>query len=108
MTKHMSKQPSKYKQHVSQVIAAEQLMREGTEIPAGKNVSFVFTDTANKRFDRRVRAEQLIERGVNPDVKRYLLLLYASAANLLGFKGYTTESVYDAVRGYGTKSLMDY
>ena len=108
VTKHMSKQPSKYKQHVSQVIAAEQLMREGREVPAGKNVSFVFTDTANKRFDRRVRAEQLIERGVNLDVKRYLLLLYASAANLLGSAGYTTESVYDAVRGYNIKSLTDY
>ncbi len=108
VTKHLSKQPGKYKQHVSQVIAAEQLMREGAVVPAGKNVSFLFTDTANKRSDRRVRAEQLIERGLKPDTKKYLLLLYASAANLLGFAGYTPESVYDAVRGYNTKSLTEY
>ena len=75
---------------------------------AGKNVSFVFTDVTNKRFERRVRAEQLIERGVNPDVKRYLLLLYASAANLLAFAGYTQQSVYDAVRGYNSKSITEY
>jgi DNA polymerase elongation subunit (family B) len=108
VTKHLSKQPGKYKQHVSQVIAAEQLSREGAEVPAGRNVRFLFTDAANKRFERRVRAEQLIEEGENPDVKRYLLLLYASAVGLLGFAGYTTESVYDAVRGYGKKTLMEY
>lgn len=108
VTKHMSKQPGKYKQHVSQVIAAEQLRREGMEVPAGKNVSFLFTDAANKRFERRVRAEQLIEKGVKPDIKRYLLLLYSSAANLLNFAGYDTTSVYDMVRGYGNKTLMEY
>jgi DNA polymerase elongation subunit (family B) len=108
VTKHLSKNPKKYKQRVSQVIAAEQLMREGAEIHAGKNVRFLFTDAENKRYARRVRAEQLIEQGVNADTKKYLLLLYASAANLLSFAGYTAESVYDAVRGYGHKSLMNY
>jgi DNA polymerase-2 len=108
VTKHMSRATSKYKQHVSQVIAAEQLIREGAQVPAGTNVSFIFTDAANKRFDRRVRAEQLIEHGINPDVKRYLLLLYDSAVNLLGFTGYTAESVYDAVIGYKGKNLTDF
>jgi DNA polymerase, archaea type len=108
VTKHLSKQPNKYKQYVSQVIAAEQLASEGTQVPAGRNVSFLFTDADNKRFDRRVRAEQLIERGVNADVKKYLLLLYASAANLLGFAGVTEKTVYDAVRGYGYRTLEPY
>ena len=108
VTKHMSRATSKYKQHVSQVIAAEQLIREGAQVPAGTNVSFIFTDAANKRFDRRVRAEQLIEHGINPDVKRYLLLLYDSAVNLLGFTGCTAESVYDAVIGYKGKNLTDF
>ena len=100
VTKRLSKHPSRYKQRVSQVIAAEQLMKEGAEVRAGKNVKFLFTDAKNKRYRRRVRAEQLIERGVNPDVKRYLLLLYASAAGLVSFAGYTTEKVYESVRGY--------
>jgi DNA polymerase-2 len=100
VTKHMSKNPRKYKQHVSQVIAAEQLMREGAEVHAGKNIRFLFTDAENKRYDRRVKAEQLMEAGVNADTKKYLLLLYTSAASLLSFAGYTMESVYDAVRGY--------
>jgi DNA polymerase elongation subunit (family B) len=100
ITKRLSKHPSRYKQKVSQVIAAEQLMKEGAEVHAGKNVRFLFTDAKNKKYRRRVRAEQLIERGVNPDLKKYLLLLYASAAGLLSFAGYTTAKVYESVCGY--------
>jgi DNA polymerase elongation subunit (family B) len=108
VTKHLSKNPKKYKQHVSQVIAAEQLIKEGAEVHAGKNVRFLFTDSENKRHERRVKAEQLIEKGVNADMKKYLFLLYASAANLLSFSGYTTKSVHDAVRGIAYKSLTEY
>jgi DNA polymerase elongation subunit (family B) len=108
VTKHLSKNPKKYKQRVSQVIAAEQLIKEGAEVHAGKNIRFLFTDAEDKRHERRVRAEQLIEKGVNADTKKYLLLLYASAANLLSFSGYTTETIYDAVRGYAPKRLVGY
>ena len=104
VTKRLSKNPCKYRQKVSQVIAAEQLMKEGAEVHAGKNVKFLFTDAKNKKYGRRVRAEQLIERGVNPDLKKYLLLLYASAAGLLSFAGYTTEKVYESLNGYGRKN----
>jgi DNA polymerase-2 len=108
ITKHLSNHPKKYKQRVSQVIAAEQLMKEGTEVHAGKNIRFLFTNAQDKRHERRVKAEQLIENGVNPDTRKYLLLLYASAASLLGFSGYTTKSVYDAVREYYQKRVTDY
>jgi len=108
VTKHMSKNPEKYKQHVSQVIAAEQLMKEGAEVHAGKNIRFLFTDAENKRHDRRVKAEQLIEKWTNADIKKYLLLLYASAAGILSFSGYTTESVYNATRGYSDSNLTHY
>ena len=108
ITKHMSKHPDRYKQHVSQVIAAEQLMKEGAEIHAGNSVRFLFTHAEDKRHDRRVKAEQLIEKGVNPDVRKYLLLLYSSTANLLSFAGYTTKTVYDAVEKQKQKSLMNY
>jgi len=100
VTKWLSKHPSRYKQRVSQVIVAEQLMKEGAEVHAGKNEKFLFTDAKNTKYGRRVRAEQLIEKGVNPDLKKYLLLLYASAAGLLNFAGYTTEKVYESVHGY--------
>jgi DNA polymerase elongation subunit (family B) len=107
VTKHLSKNPKKYKQRVSQVIAAEQLIKEGAEVHAGKNIRFLFTHAEDKWHERRVKAEQLIEKGVNADTKKYLLLLYASAANLLSFSGYTSESIYDAVRGYTRKGLID-
>jgi DNA polymerase elongation subunit (family B) len=108
VTKHMSKHPKRYKQHVSQVIAAEQLMKEGAEIHAGNNIRFLFIHAEDKRHDRRVKAAELIEKGVNPDTKKYLLLLYASAANLLSFAGYTTKSVYEAIKGHKQKNLMNF
>ncbi len=108
VTKHMSKNPKRYRQHVSQVIAAEQLIKEGAQIHAGNNVRFLFTHAKDKRYDRRVKAAQLIEKGVNPDIKKYLLLLYASGASLLSFADYTTESVYDAIKGQKQKKLSNY
>ncbi len=108
VTKHLSKNPKKYKQKVSQVIAAEQLMREGAEVHAGGNIRFLFTDAENKRHARRVKAEQLIEKGVNPDTQKYLLLLYSAASSILSFAGYTPAAVYDAVHGHNRKSLIDY
>jgi DNA polymerase elongation subunit (family B) len=106
ITKRMSKSPSRYRQHVSQVIAAEQLMKEGAEVHAGNNIQFLFTHAEDKRHERRVRAAQLIEKSVNPDAKKYLLLLYSSAANLLSFAGYTTKSVFDAINGEKQEKLM--
>ena len=108
ITKHMSKNPKNYKQHVSQVIAAEQLMKEGVEVNAGKNVNFLFTDSENKRFERRVKAEQLLEKGVNVDAKKYLQLLYSATATLLGFSHFTTQKAYDSIRSYQNNSLTNY
>ena len=108
ITKHMSRKPERYRQKVSQVIAAEQLIKEGAEVHAGNSVKFLFTHSEDKRFDRRVKAVQLIEKDANPDLKKYLMLLYSSAANLLSFEGYTVESVYNTVQGQKQKSLTKY
>ena len=102
------REAERYRQHVSQVIAAEQLIKEGAEIHAGNSIKFLFTHSQDKRHERRVKAAQLIEKGANPDTKKYLLLLYSSAANLLSFEGYTTESIYDAVKGQKQRSLTGY
>ena len=69
VTKHLSKQPKNYKQQVSQVIVAHQLIKQGVEVYAGNNVKFLFTDSEHKRYERRVKAMQLIEKGVNPETK---------------------------------------
>ncbi|MEJ2271683.1 MAG: DNA polymerase domain-containing protein, partial [Candidatus Bathyarchaeota archaeon] len=88
ITKRLSKAPEKYTQKVSQLIAAEQLLKEGVEVSAGKSVNFLFTSAKNKRYNRRVRARDLIEKGVTADVKKYLLLLYS------GFKKYEIAKYY--------------
>jgi DNA polymerase elongation subunit (family B) len=108
VTKHLSKRPSRYKQHISQVIAAEQLMKEGADVHAGNNIRFLFTHTEHRRHNRRVKAAQLIEQGVNPDAKKYLILLYSSTANLLSFSGFTTKLVYDAIRGNDQTVITGY
>ena len=108
VTKRMSRKPERYRQHVSQVIAAEQLIKEGAEVHAGNSIKFLFTDAENKRHDRRVKAAQLLEKGTNPDTKKYLLLLYASAANLLSFAGYTTRSIYESIKKQKQRSLEGY
>ena len=97
VTKHLSKDPDRYRQKVSQVIAAQQLIDEGARISAGQNLRLVYTSAENKRYERRVRAEELIEENTSSDVKKYLHLLYAAAANLLSALGYSTKSIQDRV-----------
>jgi DNA polymerase elongation subunit (family B) len=100
VTKHLSKHPKDYRQMVSQVIAAKQLIKEGAEVAAGKNVRFLFTSAENKRYERRVIAEELIEKDTSSDDRKYLMLLYASAASMFSPFGYSATRVYDAARGY--------
>jgi DNA polymerase elongation subunit (family B) len=107
ITKHLSKEPKNYKQMVSQVIAAKQLIKEGAEVQAGKNVKFLFTSAENKHYERRVKAEELIEKNTNTDIKKYLLLLYTSAASMFSPFGYSTKTVYDEVRGHRQIRLKD-
>jgi DNA polymerase elongation subunit (family B) len=106
VTKRLSKDLEEYTQKVSQMIAGEQLKKEGFEVSAGKSVKFLFTSSKNKRYRRRVKAKELIKERTNPDVKKYLLLLYSAASNLLSPLGYTPERVNDYVRGYQFAKLV--
>jgi len=108
VTKRLSKNLENYKQKVSQVIAAEQLLKEGVEVSAGKSVRFLFTSAENKRYERRVRAQELIEEGANSDVRKYLLLLYSAASNILSPFGYSTKDVHDSVRGFQRTKLTSF
>lgn len=108
ITKRLSKNPKRYKQRVSQVIAAEQLIKEGAKVSAGKDVRYLFVSVNHKRYDRRVKAEELIEKNTTSDIRKYLLLLYTAAANILSPFGYTAEDVYDAVRGYSCTKLTEF
>jgi DNA polymerase elongation subunit (family B) len=106
VTKRLSKNPKQYRQQVSQAIAAEQLIKEGSEVHAGNNVAFLFTDSSNKRYHRRVMAKQLIEKGINADTRKYLTLLYESAANLLSFKGYTAKTIHRSMVNQSTQTNL--
>jgi len=107
-TKRLSKDPENYKQRVSQLIAAEQLLKENVEVSAGKSVRFLFTSIENKHYERRVRAEELTEAETNSDVRKYLLLLYSAASSILSPFGYSVKDVYDSVRGFNCAKLTSF
>jgi len=46
-----------------------------------------------------VKAAELIDEGANPDLKKYLFLLYSSAAKMLSFAGYTPKKIQEQVLG---------
>lgn len=108
ITKRLSKSPEDYTQKVSQLIVAEQLLKEGVEVTAGKSIRFLFTSADNKRYHRRVKAEELIEKGTNPDVRKYLLLLYSAASNILSPFGYHTKDIYEYVTGFQHAKLTSF
>ena len=83
-------------------------MKEGVEVSAGKSVRFLFTSTDNKRYRRRVKAKELIEKGTNPDVRKYLLLLYSAASNILSPFGFSAKDVYEYVAGFQHVKLTSF
>lgn len=108
VTKRLSKNIENYKQKVSQAIAAEQLLKEGVAVSAGKNVSFLFTSARNKRYERRVRAGELLEEDCNSDVEKYLRLLYRAASNVLSPFGYSEADIHDSIRGHQHMKLPSF
>ena len=106
VTKRLSKNLEDYTQKISQVIAGEQLQKEGIEISAGKNIKFLFTSAKNKRYIRRVKAKEIIKEETNPDLRKYLLFLYASASNILSPFGYSQEIVQNYANGYKYNTLL--
>jgi DNA polymerase elongation subunit (family B) len=108
VAKRLSKNIEDYKQRVSQMIAAEQLLKAGVEVSAGKNVRFLFTSAEHRRYERRVRAEGLIDEGTNSDLRKYLLLLYSAAANLLRPFGYSAKEVQNSVKRHRCMQLTQF
>ena len=88
--------------------SAQEVLKEGVEVSAGKSVRFLFTSAGNKRYERRVKAEELIEAGTNSDAIKYLLLLYSAASNILSPFGYSASDVYDSVRGFQHTKLTSF
>jgi DNA polymerase elongation subunit (family B) len=98
VSKRLSKELEKYIQNVNQKIAAEQLVNDGFEVSAGKTIKFLFTDAHNKRHNKRVRAKELIEDRTNPDLQKYLSILYSAASTVLSPFNYSVKDVQDFVR----------
>ena len=100
VTKRLSKDLHDYTQNISQKIAGEQLKKDGFDVYGGKNLTFVFTDAKNNRYRRRVKAKELISEKTNPDLKKYLSLLYSASSNLLNQFGYSTNRISEYAKGY--------
>ncbi|UCB60980.1 MAG: hypothetical protein JSW72_02690, partial [Candidatus Bathyarchaeota archaeon] len=72
------------------------------------NVSFLFTSARNKRYERRVRAGELLEEDCNSDVEKYLHLLYRAASNILSPFGYSEADIHDSIRGHQHMKLPSF
>ena len=105
VTKHMSKEPKNYKQQVSQVIVAQQLAKKGVEVNAGNNVKFLFTNSEHKRYERRVKALATHRERRKPRHKKVPAYALRFSRQSLSFSGYTTQTVYDAVKSQHQTSL---
>jgi DNA polymerase-2 len=105
--KRLSFGPSDYAHDVLQAIAARQLTKEGVEISAGQSVQYIIMDSENKHPFRRVKAAQLLNKQVHYDTEKYLELLLASAANILGQFCCTTDDLYDTIRRQKQKLLSN-
>ena len=99
ITKRLSKAIENYTQKISQVIAGEQLVKKGFEVYAGKSVNFLYINSKSRHYKRRVKAKELIEEGTHPDVKKYILLLYSAASNILSPFNYSVKDIQDYVSG---------
>ena len=75
-TPSQCKNPKYYNQQSSQVIAAEQLIKEGFEVHAGDSVKLASTHSEGRQYERRVKAAQLVEEGINPDCSKYLFCFF--------------------------------
>jgi len=100
---HVKKPAEQYHQHVSQVIAAKQLIKQGTEVHAGNSVRFLFTHSKDKRHGRRVKAAQLIEKGVEPDTEKILTASLFSGSKHAKLRRLQTDYFYDSIRDKKTK-----
>jgi len=87
----------------SQVIAAKQLIKQGTEVHAGNSVSSYLRIQKTSAMDVEVKAAQLIEKGVEPDTEKYLQLFIQRQQTMLSFDDYKTELIYDSIRDKKTK-----
>ena len=105
ITKRLSKETHAYSQNISQRIAGKQLLIEGFEVYPGKSVKYVFTDAQNALPFRRVKPKELIDDKTNPDAKKYLLLLYSAASNLLSQFGFYPQSISEYASGYQTPKI---
>jgi DNA polymerase I len=89
--KRLSKMPNEYKNLVSQVIAARQLVKEGQTVHAGQSINYVITRNESRIDENRAMAMELVENDVPYDSEAYVQLVLSSAMNLLLPFGYDLD-----------------
>ena len=71
-----------YRNLVPQAVAARHLIREGSSIHAGQNVSFIITNRNSKIVNNRALPQELND-SPRYDAAAYVELILSSATNLL-------------------------
>lgn len=92
ITKQLSKNPEEYRHRVTQAIAAKQLVREGVQVSAGQNVSYILQRN-HGAAENSVLPSELIDGHMEYDVQKYEKLLLDATAALFSPLGYSRERV---------------
>ena len=80
--KRLSKSPSEYTNLVPQAIAAQHLVREGSKVHAGQNVSFVISNNDSRIVANRAVPVELTDESTPYDPAAYIDLILRCATNL--------------------------
>jgi DNA polymerase-2 len=90
--KRLSKTPSEYSNHVPQAIAARGLVKEGMDVHAGQNISYIISNNDSKILRNRALPVELVD-DTPYDPAAYVELLLSSAVNLFLPFGYDLNSL---------------
>jgi DNA polymerase-2 len=102
--KRLSKTPREYSSLVPQAIAAGKLVKEGSDVHAGQNISYIISNNDSKISDNRALPVELVDGSTPYDPGAYVELVLSSAMNLFLPFGYDLNSLRKIVQMGSTES----
>jgi len=99
-TSVVSKDSEYYHQLNNNLACMLQLKNEGLKVRPGEQVKYIITDAESKRYNRKVKAWQLVKGNVRLlyDKKKYLAYLVRAAGNILAPFGYTERKLTEIIK----------
>ena len=104
--KRLSKTPEEYSNLVPQAIAARHLVKQGGEVHAGQNISYIISNDDSKISHNHALPVELADDSTPYDPAAYVELVQSSATNLFLPLGYDLNSLTKIESNFKSESLM--